>query len=243
MQLPDYYQILGLSSSATVEEIKKAYRKLALENHPDLGGSHERMLAINEAFYVLADPSARAAYDEAKREAANAEAQHRAAQYSAKAASAAGDYPKNYQDFDRWVNGVFQDVANAKYGSDGGGCWHVPTVENSASGGLFLVIGACLGGYLGWKLMPEAVQGGGRAFGLAFAAIGGAWIGQFLHRGVRSAVVENRPATPGDATATSPMQRQLLVVCPKCSQKLRAEVSRVGSQLRCPRCRTEFAMR
>jgi len=58
-----YYEILGLTKEATNEEIKKAYRKLAKENHPDTGGDEEVFKAISEANEVLSDGAKRARYD------------------------------------------------------------------------------------------------------------------------------------------------------------------------------------
>lgn len=59
----DYYEILGVSRSASDAEIKKAYRKLALEHHPDRGGDQEKFKQINEAYQILSDPQKRAQYD------------------------------------------------------------------------------------------------------------------------------------------------------------------------------------
>ena len=65
--MKDYYAILGVSKDATQEEIKRAYRRLALEYHPDKHPGNkeieERFKEINEAYAVLSDPEKRAAYD------------------------------------------------------------------------------------------------------------------------------------------------------------------------------------
>lgn len=59
----DYYKTLGVSRTASQDEIKKAYRKLAREHHPDVGGDEEKFKKINEAYSVLGDPGQRSAYD------------------------------------------------------------------------------------------------------------------------------------------------------------------------------------
>jgi DnaJ-class molecular chaperone len=64
----DYYAILGVSKTASEAEIKKAYRKLARQHHPDLNpgnaGAETRFKEINEANEVLGDPATRRKYDE-----------------------------------------------------------------------------------------------------------------------------------------------------------------------------------
>ena len=61
---PDYYKTLGVSKNATADEIKKAFRKLARENHPDAGGDEEKFKEINEAYEVLSDEKKRQLYDQ-----------------------------------------------------------------------------------------------------------------------------------------------------------------------------------
>lgn len=60
----DYYDILGLKKGATEAEIKKAYRKMAHQHHPDKGGSKEKFQELNEAYQVLGDPSKKSQYDQ-----------------------------------------------------------------------------------------------------------------------------------------------------------------------------------
>lgn len=64
----DHYQVLGLSRTATADEIKKAYRKLARKHHPDLNPNNaeakKKFQEINEANEVLSDPESRKKYDQ-----------------------------------------------------------------------------------------------------------------------------------------------------------------------------------
>ncbi len=61
----DYYEVLGVAKSASADEIKRAYRKLAMQHHPDRhGGDDTQFKEISEAYEVLKDEKKRAAYDQ-----------------------------------------------------------------------------------------------------------------------------------------------------------------------------------
>lgn len=80
----DYYEILGLSRTASAEDIRKAYRKLARQHHPDLNpndkAAHQRFQEINEANEVLSDPEKRKKYDQYGKDWQHAEAFEKAKQ-------------------------------------------------------------------------------------------------------------------------------------------------------------------
>src|SRR5580698_6555235 len=68
VKFKDYYEILGVSRTATPEEIKQAFRKLARIHHPDVAknkaAGEAKFKEINEAYEVLGDPDKRRRYDE-----------------------------------------------------------------------------------------------------------------------------------------------------------------------------------
>lgn len=64
--MKDYYAILGVAKTASADEIKKAYRRLAHQHHPDKAGSgnEAKFKEINEAYQALSDPTKRQRYDQ-----------------------------------------------------------------------------------------------------------------------------------------------------------------------------------
>jgi len=61
--MTDHYQTLGVPKTATADEIKRAYRRLASMHHPDKGGDTAKFQEIEQAYRVLSDPQQRAGYD------------------------------------------------------------------------------------------------------------------------------------------------------------------------------------
>ena len=64
MSKKDYYEVLGVKKDASADELKKAFRKAAIEHHPDRGGDEAKFKELNEAYEVLKDASKRQRYDQ-----------------------------------------------------------------------------------------------------------------------------------------------------------------------------------
>ena len=151
----DYYQILGVSKSATPEEIKKAYRKLARKYHPDLNPGDEqaerRFKEVNEAQEVLSDSDKRSKYD-------------RFGQYWQQAA--AGTPPPGAGvgtgGFDYSQYGSFEDFINELLGRFGGsagessGGRRVYSYSTSSPGGGFSGFEDMFGSASGDRHVPAA---------------------------------------------------------------------------------------
>src|SRR5947209_10826370 len=60
----DYYEVLGVGKDASPDEIKKAFRRAAVQHHPDRGGDETKFKEINEAYEVLKDDAKRKRYDQ-----------------------------------------------------------------------------------------------------------------------------------------------------------------------------------
>ena len=98
----DYYSILGVAKGANEDELKKAYRKLAMQYHPDKNqgdaAAEKKFKSINEAYDVLKDPQKRAAYDRFGHDA-----------FSSNGMGGAGGAAGNY-DFSGSFSDIFEDL-------------------------------------------------------------------------------------------------------------------------------------
>src|SRR5579863_2719612 len=94
MDFIDYYKILGVSKTATQDEIRTAYRKLARKHHPDLNPNdkeaNRKFQQINEANEVLSDPENRKKYDQYGKDWQHAEAFEKAQQSAGTGRRSAG---------------------------------------------------------------------------------------------------------------------------------------------------------
>jgi molecular chaperone DnaJ len=118
----DYYQLLGVSRSATADEIKKAYRKLAMQYHPDKNPNNkkaeERFKEISEANEVLSDEQKRQTYDQFGHAGAQGNPFGGAGGFGAGAGGARGGRGNDFNDI---FGDVFGDIFNQTRGNPRGG--------------------------------------------------------------------------------------------------------------------------
>ena len=116
----DYYKILGVNKDASQDDIKKAYKKLARQYHPDLNpndpDAHRKFQEINEANEVLSDPEKRKKYDqygENWKHADEFEAQRK--QYGQQGGGFGGEVrlPLQHHDHGQW----FQSLLTGRFGT------------------------------------------------------------------------------------------------------------------------------
>src|SRR5688572_4930647 len=112
----DYYDILGLPKNASDEDIKKAYRKLAMKHHPDRNQgdgarkSEEHFKEAKEAYEMLSDPQKRAAYDQYGHAGVDPNMGGRGFRQGGRGAKGVGDFAED-------VGEMFGDM----FGGEGGG--------------------------------------------------------------------------------------------------------------------------
>jgi curved DNA-binding protein len=115
MEFIDYYKILEIEKNATVDDIKKAYRKLARKFHPDLNPSdkeaHKKFQQINEANEVLSDPEKRKKYDQYGKDWQHAEQFEKQRQSRHRQEAHAGE---NFSDGD--FSGFFESMFGGRAG-------------------------------------------------------------------------------------------------------------------------------
>ncbi|MDP3741187.1 MAG: molecular chaperone DnaJ [bacterium] len=105
--MADYYEILGVAKGASKDEIRRAYRKLAHEHHPDKGGSgdEKKFRELNEAYEVLSDDGKRAQYDQYGQTFEQARA---------KGASGFGGF-SGFNDFSEFMRGFGDNFSRGPY--------------------------------------------------------------------------------------------------------------------------------
>jgi len=120
MEYKDYYKIMGLKRDATLDDIKRAYRKLARKYHPDVSkeaNAEERFKEVGEAYEVLKDPKKRAAYDQLGGDWRAGQEFHPPPDWS-------GHFEFN-RDFSDNTFGGFSDFFQELFGDRGAGHYHV----------------------------------------------------------------------------------------------------------------------
>ena len=267
--MQNYYQTLEVEPKASFGQIKAAYRKKALQCHPDRGGSHVEMVQINEAWEILSSQTLRQQYDEMLRTGQSKPEQFEAARNRSK------NYERDWSKFDSWLSSIGKDFTSAEYGSKTFYGMKMPTASGSISAWAFLISGGFIG-FLFWlaifvlviSVWSPGQSKDNRQFANPFVArigmftflasvAGGAWCGRWMHQkfGARisSWLPREMPSSlfsgitaqdsshmkPSESKA-KPSDNSRFAECPECKQKLRVPKAAKTLSITCPKCKTKF---
>jgi len=243
----DYYAVLGVSPDADLEAVRKAFLAEARRAHPDRGGSHERMVLVNEAWEILSNPEMRQAYDEHRghvrsEQPDDFEETRRAAQKKA------NEYPRDWSAFEKWMNGLAEDFTGAKFQSKEVMNITWPSANESVSGWLFIIAGGILGLYLAGPYLPTNPKTSGimPRILLVIAALpicAGAWVGVLAHQALGYVLREWPKWKVAIDAIRQSMPKIVIVACGNCGQKLRVPKRQEELVITCTKCRSRFSYR
>ena len=114
--LIDYYEVLDVQPDVSPDQLRQAYRQAAMRNHPDRGGTDEKMKAVNLAFEILTNPQQRADYDRL-RACGPSLATHAEAEWVNRTQDLrqkASEYPKQWSEFEKWMEAFASDIQATK---------------------------------------------------------------------------------------------------------------------------------
>lgn len=249
----DYYAVLGVAPDADLETIRRAFLAEARGAHPDRGGSHKRMVLVNEAWEILSNAEMRQAYDAHRANVRN-ERQDDFEETRRTAHRKANDYPRDWSTFEKWMNGLAKDFTEAKFEAKEAMSISWPNAKDSFSGWLFIIGGGILGFYLAAPFLPVNPKPSGIMPRIilvlaAVAVCGGAWIGVLAHLGLGYVLREwpKWKAVIDQIREQIQAQRKTLksavIACNNCGQKLRVPTSDEELLVTCGKCRHRFNYR
>jgi len=225
------------------------------------------MILVNEAWEILSNPEFRKHYDSARNRPGALAEQKIAEADALTARQRAGNYPPQWKDVESWLNDIFKDFVNTKYGSSKipdfsyGSFYSFPTAGDSISGWLFILIGATLVFFGGVYFMDNHVWGkelsswissNGKFFKHPIIIIPlllaplwvGAWVGVWLHMLVTE-VMKNSVNEQSNKAQTEPPagsnSGKKVIACDKCGQKLRVPSMQTELWVTCRSCGHKFA--
>lgn len=238
--MKDYYTILGVAPDVSASNLKRAYRKKAMDCHPDRGGSHEAMVSVVEAWEALSHSDSRKRYDDARAHADSDKLQRAAKQDAEAAAKKAETYERDWESF-----------KSSYWGSADSGVLRIrwPTAS-SFLGKAVIVIGAILGLGLGlWTAISinqafDWMEYRAGAWGLIIIIFllctGGAWVAQLLHSNIVAIRFKTSCAT-GNPQDDNDIHK-IIVRCSACKRRLRLPCREHDLDVTCPSCKHSFTL-
>lgn len=229
--MQDYYTILDVHPTADLDTIKKAFRLKAQQCHPDRGGSHDAMVLVNEAWFVLSDAVRRAEYDAVRNNSSSAST-HNWETHTEEVRSKARGFATDWTTFSNWMDSALEDVSKATYQQSG---W-LPDIRHSSTGKTAIAIGGVIGAFvamsmdsmmqyrdalLTWMAGEQPHWPWGKEFNLLKVVLYpialplvGAWVGYCIHWLINQYVVRS-------IRSKGLREKSRVVACPKCDQQLR----------------------
>jgi curved DNA-binding protein CbpA len=216
------------------------------------------MVQLNEAWAILRDPESRRAYDQYLDQQGVTSTAITTAVASAR--NSADQYPRQWSEFERWMNAILNDFTQAEYGWAKSGIYQAPTAKNSVSGTILIIIGGVIGFFFGLALylpfkdtLYEKAAMLVPIFGIAAGGSVGALIHALIGAGI-SSVRQTAPRStppPRPSTSTPPpitseppplpkQTRTIRTTCPHCGQHIEAPAECIGTIVSCPTCNGQF---